>query len=128
MRPDDVDEQEVDEEEVDDEDEEPAEEELAEDVRRKVLAALPGVIAKLGGVAIQGRKFGHDDARHACAALLRLAPKLIARERRAARDDSWLGYHPRHTPEQAAALLRRIQREEARAARGEPEDPNWEPL
>jgi hypothetical protein len=46
-------------------------------------------------------------------------------------DDSWLGYNARNTPERAAALLRRIQKEEARANRtelGQTEDGHWEPL
>ena len=131
MKQDDLDEQaatdDVDDEQEED-DEEPTDEELAQDVRRKLLAALPDVIAKLGGVAMEDRKFGHDDVRHACVALLRLAPRLIARATAAPRDNAWLGYHPSHTPERAAALLRRIQREEARSARGEREDPNSKPF
>ena len=46
-------------------------------------------------------------------------------------DDSWLGYNSSNTPERAAALLRRIQKEEARASRtelGQTEAGRWEPL
>jgi hypothetical protein len=46
-------------------------------------------------------------------------------------DDSWLGYNSSNTPERAAALLRRIQKEEARANRtemGQTGDGRWEPV
>jgi hypothetical protein len=46
-------------------------------------------------------------------------------------DDSWLGYNARNTPERAGALLRRIQKEEARANRtelGQTEDGHWKPM
>jgi hypothetical protein len=130
MRRDDVDED-VDEEEEDggggDDDDEQAEL-VADEVRRKVMAALPRAIAEVARVVRANHKFPSDDVRRACVALLRLAPKLFAREKVAPADDSCLGYHPSNTPERAAMLLRRLQRSHARAARGEGEDPNWKPF
>src|SRR5262245_51137452 len=101
---------------------------VANDVRRKVMAALPRAMVEVERVVLGGQKFPSDDIRRACVALLRMAPKLFAREKVAPVDDSWLGYNPRNTPERAALLLRRIQREEARAARGKVEDLNVQPF
>ena len=128
MRRDDVEDEELDDGDEEDEPLGPDEEEVAEDVRRRVIAALPRVLAKAERVVLGDHKFASDDVGRACIAFLRLAPRLVAREKRETRDNTWLGYHPSHTPERAAALLRRIQREEARALRGEPEDPDWKPL
>ena len=131
MRRDDV--SDTEDEEDDDDWAEPDEQELAADVRRRVLAALPRVLAALDRVVLGGHKFQSDDARHACVALLRLAPRLLAKADRSAQDNSCLGYHPSHTPQRAAELLRRIlreeaPREEARIARGEPLDLDCKPF
>jgi hypothetical protein len=126
MRRDDLDEEKED---GGDDDDERAED-LASSVRRQVMAALPRAIAEVERVVLGGQKFPSDDVRHACVALLRVAPKLFARGKSApaATDNSWLGYNPRNSPERAAMLLRRIQREEARAARDEIDDSNWQLL
>jgi hypothetical protein len=127
MRRDDLDED-LDEEEEDGDDDDEQAEDVADEVRRKVMAALPRAIAEVERVVLANHKFPSDDVRRACVALLRLAPKLFARAKAAPADDACLGYHPSHTPEQAAMLLRRLQRGHERAARGEGEDHNWKPF
>ena len=100
-----------------DELDEPDADELADDVRRKLLAALPGVIASMAAIARAEQKFAHDGMRHACLALLRLAPALLAQATRAAMADLDLspGYHPSHTPERAMELLCRLRQAERKA-------------
>ena len=91
-------------------DEEEAEDpsELASDVRRKLLQSVGPVLHHLSRTACGEGTFRSDHQRQACIALVRLAPPLLAKMRDA--DGGYgPGYHPSHSPEQAAALLRRLE-------------------
>ena len=93
---------------------------LSEVLRRRVLRAMVPVVRKLARAARGHPVFGDDHERQACVALARLVPALVPRPE--PEHDYGPGYHPNHTPEQAARLLAKLQATRAAWDRGERRD------
>ncbi|MGB7159583.1 MAG: hypothetical protein WBD40_16065 [Tepidisphaeraceae bacterium] len=92
-------------------------------VRQRALGALMPALKKLARVARGLEQFKGDHQERACIALARLAPGLLAGT--GVESNGTLGYHPSHTPQEAARLLAKIRaHEEAREQRDASDDNN----
>ena len=105
------------EEDGDDDDDEPEPHGVSNDVRVRLLRAIVPAVRQLARAARGKGGIRNDHQRHACVALLRLAPGLLGRVADPAAFGP--GYHPSHSPEQAAALLRRLDRARRKSQRCE---------